>query len=246
MSGSSLSFWVIVPAAGSSRRMVDAALPKQYLQLAGRSVIEWSLAPFLARPECAGIVVVLAAQDAYWKTLATSNHSLIETVTGGAQRADSVQSGLHALQGRAGPDDWVLVHDAARPCLRATELTALLSQLRGDTVGGLLAAPVVETLKRSDGTDRVAQTVDRNGLWRALTPQMFRYGTLTRALATAADRNISVTDESQAIELLGLRPRLVPGSVDNIKVTVPEDLARAERILAHLHQLDQPMEERTP
>lgn len=227
-----MSFWVIVPAAGSSRRMADAGVPKQYLHLAGRSVIEWSLAPFLAQPECAGIVVVLAAQDSHWQALDAARHPLIQTVTGGPQRADSVRCGLLALQGRAGQDDWVLVHDAARPCLRTSELGALLNHLRGDAVGGLLATPVVETLKRSDGLDRVAQTVDRNGLWRALTPQMFRYGALTRALAAAADRGISVTDEAQAIELLGLRPRLVPGSVDNIKITVTEDLARAERILA--------------
>ena len=227
-----MSFWVIVPAAGSSRRMRDAAIPKQYLQLLGRSVIEWALAPFLARSECAGIVVVLAAQDAHWRTLEVSRNARIGTVTGGDQRADSVQAGLSALQGRAGDDDWVLVHDAARPCLRAAELAALLNQLRADAVGGLLAAPVVETLKRSDGVDRVAQTVDRTGLWRALTPQMFRYATLVRALASAAERGIGVTDEAQAIELLGLHPRLVPGSVDNIKITVPEDLARVERILA--------------
>jgi len=236
MSGPSTSFWVIVPAAGSSRRMADAALPKQYLQLAGRSVIEWSLAPFLARHDCAGVVVVLAAQDSHWKSLDAARHPLIRTVTGGARRADSVQCGLLALQGLAGPEDWVLVHDAARPCLRAGELAALLNHLRGDAIGGLLATPVVETLKRSDGSDRVAQTVDRNGLWRALTPQMFRYGALTHALAMAAERGISVTDEAQAIELLGLRPRLVPGNVDNIKVTVMEDLARAEHILALARQ----------
>ena len=232
MPGSSTSFWVIVPAAGSSRRMGDP-VPKQYLQLMGRSVIEWSLAPFLARTECAGVVVVLAAQDSRWKVLGVAGNPLVQTVVGGEQRADSVRCGLLALQGRAGPEDWVLVHDAARPCLRASDLATLLNQLRGDAVGGLLATPVVETLKRSDGMDRVAQTVDRDGLWRALTPQMFRYGALTRALAAASEQSVSVTDEAQAIELAGLRPRLVPGSPDNIKVTVPEDLVRAERILAH-------------
>lgn len=227
-----MSFWVIVPAAGSSRRMRAAAVPKQYLQLLGRSLIEWSLAPFLARGDCTGIVVVLAAQDPHWRTLEVSRNARIATVAGGDQRADSVQAGLSALQGRARDDDWILVHDAARPCLPAADLATLLNQLRADAVGGLLAAPVVETLKRSDGLDRVAQTVDRSDLWHALTPQMFRYATLVRALLSAAERGIGVTDEAQAIELLGLHPRLVPGSVDNIKITVPEDLARAERILA--------------
>jgi 2-C-methyl-D-erythritol 4-phosphate cytidylyltransferase len=142
-----------------------------------------------------------------------------------------VVAGLHALRGRAQDNDWVLVHDAARPCLSTAEVDTLVTSLHADEVGGLLAAPVVDTLKRADGDGRSLETVNREGLWRALTPQMFRYGILLRALTQAAERGVAVTDEAQAVELLGLRPRLVPGNADNIKITLPEDIMRAERIL---------------
>lgn len=225
-------FWVVVPAAGSARRM-GAAVPKQYLPLAGRTVIEWSLAPFLAHARTAAIVVVLAEQDQRWPQTAVARETRIATTIGGAERMDSVLSGLRALQGRAALDDWVLVHDAARPCLSAADLDRLLAELNEepDPIGGLLAAPVVDTLKRSDEGGRVAQTVAREKLWRALTPQMFRYVVLQRALETAQARGVAVTDEAQAVEALGLQPKLVAGDADNIKITLPEDLARAERIL---------------
>jgi 2-C-methyl-D-erythritol 4-phosphate cytidylyltransferase len=143
-----------------------------------------------------------------------------------------VRAGLAALQGRAEEQDWVLVHDAARPCLTDADLERVLSTLWMDEVGGMLAAPVVDTLKRADEGGRVEQTVSRASLWLALTPQMFRYGVLRRALEAAATSNANVTDEAQAIETIGLRPRLVQGSADNLKVTVPADLERARRILA--------------
>jgi 2-C-methyl-D-erythritol 4-phosphate cytidylyltransferase len=212
--------------------MGSSALPKQYSQLAGRSVLEWSLAPLLAREDCAGMVVVLAAGDERWPTLTVAADTRVRAVTGGGERADSVLSGLRALQGQASADDWVLVHDAARPCLQPADLTALIDRVRTDEVGGLLAAPLVDTLKRADDAARITQTVNRAGLWRALTPQMFRYAVLLSALTEAAQRGVAVTDDSQAVELLGLRPLLVAGSVDNIKITVAEDLQRAERILA--------------
>ena len=144
---------------------------------------------------------------------------------------DSVLAGLGILQTRAAPDDWVLVHDAARPCLTAADVENLLIELRDDAVGGLLAAPVVDTLKRADDGGRVAQTVAREKLWRALTPQMFRRDILQRALEGALARGVAVTDEAQAVEALGLQPKLVAGDADNIKITLPEDLPRAERIL---------------
>lgn len=212
--------------------MGDSALPKQYLQLAGRSVLEWSLAPLLARDDCAGVVVVLAAGDRHWAQLAVARDTRVGTTVGGGERADSVRAGLLALNDDVGADDWVLVHDAARPCLDANELAALIHHVQGDDVGGVLASPLVDTLKRSDGANRVSATVSRAGLWRAMTPQMFRHGILTRALAQAAQGGVAVTDESQAVELLGLRPLLVEGSADNIKITVAEDLQRAGRILA--------------
>ncbi|MBL8269606.1 2-C-methyl-D-erythritol 4-phosphate cytidylyltransferase [Steroidobacter sp.] len=223
-------FWVIVPAAGSARRM-GAAVPKQYLSLAGRSVIEWSLAPFLAHQRTAGIVVVLAEQDARWTQTGLAGNAKITTASGGAERMDSVLAGLKALQGRATAEDWVLVHDAARPCLTTTDVDKLLSELSDDPVGGLLAAPVVDTLKRADASGRVAQTVTREKLWRALTPQMFRRDVLQRALEAALASGVAVTDEAQAVEALGLQPKLVAGCADNIKITLPEDLLRAERIL---------------
>ena len=223
-------FWVVVPAAGSARRM-GAAVPKQYLPLAGRTVIEWSLAPFLAHARAAGIVVVLAEQDQRWTQTVLAGDQKIATTIGGAERMDSVLAGLRALQDRAAGDDWVLVHDAARPCLSTTDLDRLLNELSDDAVGGLLAAPVVDTLKRADEGGRVSQTVARENLWRALTPQMFRRDILQRALEAALMQGVAVTDEAQAVEALGLQPKLVAGDADNIKITLPEDLARAERIL---------------
>ena len=223
-------FWVIVPAAGSARRM-GSAVPKQYLPLAGRTVIEWSLAPFLAHVRAAGIVVVLADRDQRWPQLALSSDAKIATAIGGSERMNSVLAGLAALQERVASNDWVLVHDAARPCLPTSDLDRLLSELNNDAVGGLLAAPVVDTLKRADAANRVAETVPREKLWRALTPQMFRYHILQRALESALSRGAAVTDEAQAVEALGLHPKLVAGDADNIKITLPEDLLRAERIL---------------
>lgn len=231
MSAQATSFWVVIPAAGSARRM-GGAIPKQYLPLARSTVIEHSIAPFLTRPNCSGVVVVLAAGDQRWGQLAVSKHPKILVTTGGAERADSVRAGLDALAPRAAASDWVLVHDAARPCLTSTDLSALLEQLLDDEVGGLLAAPLVDTLKRADERGRVRATVDRAGLWRALTPQMFRLDVLRRALDAARERGSSGTDDAQAVEALGLEPKLVAGSGDNIKITLADDLERAERILA--------------
>jgi 2-C-methyl-D-erythritol 4-phosphate cytidylyltransferase len=204
--------------------------PKQYLRIAEKTVLEWSVGALLSRQDCAGVVVALAEGDEHWRQLSLRDEHRVITVTGGGQRTDSVAAGLEALASQCGEKDWVLVHDAARPCLSPHDLQQLIDALRDDEVGGLLAAPVVDTLKRSDG-NRVAQTVSREGLWRALTPQMFRYGLLRRALSEAKKKGMTVTDEAQAIEFLGLKPRLVPGNADNIKVTLVEDLKRAERIL---------------
>jgi 2-C-methyl-D-erythritol 4-phosphate cytidylyltransferase len=218
------NFWVVIPAAGSARRMASD-IPKQYLQVAGRTVIEHAMAPFLALSECRGIVVSLAAEDVRFRSLAVAADPRVRTAAGGAERVDSVRAALDSIE--ADEREWVLVHDAARPCLTAQDLSTLLSTLRDDDVGGLLAAPVVDTLKRADSEGRVAATVDRSSLWHALTPQMFRYGVLRRALSNAG----AITDDSQAVEALGLAPKLVRGSAENLKITVPDDVARAERIL---------------
>lgn len=218
--------WVIVPAAGRGARMA-AGQPKQYLPLLGRALIEWSLQPFLTEARIAGIVVVLAADDRYFETLAVSKR--VRVARGGAERADSVRAGLQALDAAA-DDDWVLVHDAARPCLRAEDLQALMETLADDAAGGLLASPLADTLKQADG-HKVVATVPRANLWRAFTPQMFRYGLLSEALQQAHASKSLVTDEAAAIERLGYSPRLVAGHADNIKITLPEDLAAAELIL---------------
>jgi 2-C-methyl-D-erythritol 4-phosphate cytidylyltransferase len=217
--------------------MQQPDVPKQYLELCGRTVLEWALAPFLARAECRGVVVVVAGDDARWPASALSKHPLVRSVAGGAERADSVLAGIRALKDECSDDDWILVHDAARPCLDEADLQRLIEALQDEEIGGLLAAPVVDTLKRAMDGERVDSTMARERLWRALTPQMFRYGLLSRALTFASDRQLPITDESQAVELLGLHPRLVAGSSDNIKITLPEDVQRAERYLNEKHGL---------
>jgi 2-C-methyl-D-erythritol 4-phosphate cytidylyltransferase len=207
-------------------------LPKQYLPLAGRTVLEWSLAPFLARSEFHSIVVALAPDDVRWSSLPLAHDKRILTVTGGTERVDSVRAGLAAIAEHAHAQDWVLVHDAARPCLTRGDLAQLLVALADDSVGGLLATPVPDTLKRAGADGRVDVTVSRAQLWRALTPQMFRYGVLRQALEQGGGAQI--TDESSAVEALGLKPLLVAGRSDNLKITVPDDIAIAERQLAHV------------
>lgn len=217
-----------MPAAGSGQRF-GQELPKQYMPLAGRTVIEWSLLPFLDDPRCAGIVVALAPADAHFLKLPLVRDPRIATVPGGAQRADSVLAALESL--RDGADEWVLVHDAARPCVTRAEVDALLEAAAADAVGGLLAVPLADTLKREvDG--RVHETPSREALWRALTPQMFRLGALRTALQAASALRRSPTDEAQALEWQGHQPRLVPGSPQNLKITTAADLTLAAAILS--------------
>jgi 2-C-methyl-D-erythritol 4-phosphate cytidylyltransferase len=223
-----MKFWAVMPAAGRGDRMGQER-PKQYFRLLGRAVIEWAAAPLLARPECQRLVIAVAQNDREFAGLELAKNARVQRVIGGLERADSVRAGLEGLRGHAREHDWVLVHDAARPCLSAAELDDLLRELRDDAVGGLLARPVVDTLKHAAG-DRVEKTVSRANLWRALTPQMFRYGLLCQALQRCQGQ--PVTDEAQAIEAMGLRPRLVIGSEENLKITYPQDLIRAERILS--------------
>jgi 2-C-methyl-D-erythritol 4-phosphate cytidylyltransferase len=220
--------WAVVPAAGQGSRFGQ---PKQYASLLGRPVLSWSLGALLAEPSIAGIVVVLAPADAKWSTVPESSDPRVRTCVGGDRRENSVLRGLEALAGEATATDWVLVHDAARPCLRHDDLQALFTTLAEDAVGGLLAVPVADTLKRADEVKRVDGTLPREAIWRALTPQMFRLGVLQRALGLCVERGRAVTDEASAIESLGLRPMLVRGHADNVKITHPEDAALAEAIL---------------
>ncbi len=221
-----------MPAAGSGRRF-GTQIPKQYAPLFGRTVIEWALDPFVTDPRCSGVVVALAPKDPWWPQIAERLPGHIATVAGGAQRSASVLNGLRALGTRADERDWVLVHDAARPCLPPSDLTKLLRDLRDEATGGLLATPGADTLKYgpSLGATTVERTVDRSGLWRALTPQMFRFGALRKALEAAHDAGRTPTDESQALEWVGARPLLVEGSAANMKVTTAQDLVLAAAIL---------------
>jgi 2-C-methyl-D-erythritol 4-phosphate cytidylyltransferase / 2-C-methyl-D-erythritol 2,4-cyclodiphosphate synthase len=231
-----LHYWLIMPAAGSGSRF-GAQVPKQYANLSGRTVIEWALAPFIADPHCTGIMIALAAEDAWWPQVASRLPASIATVAGGAHRSESVLNCLRGLGARADDGDWVLVHDAARPCLPDADLAKLLRELRDDDTGGLLAAPGADTLKYGPAMGRTAvdRTVDRTGLWRALTPQMFRFGALRKALEAAHAAGRTPTDESQALEWVGARPLLVEGSAANIKVTTAQDLVVAAAILSSKH-----------
>lgn len=221
--------WCIVPAAGSGRRL-GADIPKQYLPLAGKPMIECTLDRLAACPEVAGLMVVLADGDAYWHGLASMRGKPVRTATGAIERSGSVLSGLRALPAEVGDDDFVLVHDAARPCIAADDVTMLV--VRGIPAGGaLLAAPLRDTLKRAGSERRVSATEPREALWRALTPQLFRRGELTEALESAHADGVAVTDEAMAMERRGHRPLLVEGAEDNIKVTTAADLALAAFLL---------------
>ena len=220
--------YAIVPAAGSGSRF-GAEKPKQYLDLLGRPLIFHTLKALTACPDIERVWVVLAPDDPWWPRYDWSElGAKLETVRcGGATRAESVTNGLQAAAMVAADDDWVLVHDAARPCISAAMLDALFADLAQDPVGGILAVPVADTLKRADTEQRVAATEPRDGLWQAQTPQMFRYGLLGDALQPCRD----VTDEAGAVEALGLKPKLVRGDATNLKVTYPADLALAAMIL---------------
>jgi len=220
-------YWAVVPAAGSGRRM-GAALPKQYLQLGDRTVLERTLDTLLAVEAFAGVVLIVAPDDSDWAAIRPryAGHSLV-VVSGGAERCHSVLNGLDVLAGKAVASDWVLVHDAARPCVRPDDIRALIAGVDADSDGGLLGVPVADTMKRVAEDGRVAATVDRGGLWHALTPQMFRLEQLRAALRQAIAANSLVTDEASAMELAGYRPLMVQGHRDNIKITLPADLELA-------------------
>ncbi len=230
-----MRYFLVIPAAGSGRRFASA-VPKQYAPLGSSTVIEHALAPFEADADCAGIAVALAAGDTDWPAIAARRTRLIETTEGGEQRAHSVRNALRALATRVREDDWIMVHDAARPCFAAADLALLKRELSSHPVGGLLAVPLADTLKRAlepaSHVTHVDSTLDRDGLWRAATPQVFRFGMLLRALEAALASGRLPTDEAQAIEWSGQRPRLVAGRADNIKVTTADDLALAGAILS--------------
>jgi 2-C-methyl-D-erythritol 4-phosphate cytidylyltransferase len=283
-----MRYWLVMPAAGLGRRFGET-IPKQYADLHGRSVMEWSLATFLYDSRCAGVVVVLSLNDPHWpmvaarlpdvtvatrasepsvaaaladatraaerhappsagsdeielggahlfltsasQTVAAVKLPQVVTAIGGGERSQSVRNGLAALKGRATDDDWVLVHDAARPCVSRQDVDKLLECVQTHAVGGLLAAPAADTLKRAGADKEISETVDRSGLWRAMTPQMFRYGRLCDALDRAIQGGRLPTDEAQALEWVGAKPVVVEGSTTNIKITSADDLVIAVALM---------------
>ena len=221
-------FYAVVPAAGAGSRM-GADMPKQYLTLAGQTVLEHSLDVLLACERIATVVLVLSADDERWPEIrGRYTDDRVETVNGGAERCHSVLNGLDHLAGTVGVDDWVLVHDAARPCVRQQDIEMLMTRLEDHEVGGLLGVPVADTMKQVDSDSMILKTVERDGLWRALTPQMFRLGPLRDALQQAIASGVMVTDDASAMEMAGYRARMVEGQADNIKITRPADLQLAE------------------
>jgi 2-C-methyl-D-erythritol 4-phosphate cytidylyltransferase len=218
----------LIPAAGEGARFGQET-PKQYLGLHGQPMLAHAARALLADPRVQLAFVVLAPGDRRWADYDWSafGDRLAPLWCGGASRRDSVLNGLVAMADVVDPEDWVLVHDAARPCLAPEDLARLIDAVDDDEIGGILAVPVADTLKRADGEGRIAATEPRAALWLAQTPQMFRHGTLLRALGGAA----AATDEASAVEALGLRPRLVHGSVRNLKVTYPDDVDIAAQLL---------------
>jgi 2-C-methyl-D-erythritol 4-phosphate cytidylyltransferase len=223
--------WVVIPAGGRGSRF-GGDVPKQYLPLFGRPLLQHTMDRLASHPRISGLVVAHPADDPHWPGWREMHGKPVHACIGGRARADSVLNGLRALPDAVRERDWVLVHDAARPCLRHDDLTRLLDHGEAHGVGAILAAPVRDTLKRADARGEIERSEPREALWRALTPQMFRRATLQRALEAAIAAGVTVTDEAMAIERLGLKPMLVEGAEDNIKVTTPSDLALAEFIIS--------------
>jgi len=234
-------YWLIIPAAGIGARL-GSEKPKQYLSLMDKAVIEHSLDCFLTDERIEKIFVALNSEDQYWNTLSVSNHPKIIVVGGGEDRHLSVFNGLKVLKETAESDDWVIVHDAARPCVTASDIDQLIEKTRNHPIGGVLGAPVSDTLKHIEypeispekNADKslpvVVKTVDRSTTWAAYTPQIFRFNVLYDALRTLVKAGTSVTDESSAIEYAGYQPLMIEGRRDNLKITVPGDLEMAEKI----------------
>ncbi|MCL9773436.1 2-C-methyl-D-erythritol 4-phosphate cytidylyltransferase [Vibrio sp. S4B1] len=206
---------------------MQADKPKQYLPILGKTILEHTVTKLLAHPRVSKVIVAVSENDPYYPTLAIASHPDVQRVSGGKERADSVLSALNWVQS-AEPEAWCLVHDAARPCVCLDDITTLIQQVVPNSVGGILAMPVKDTMKRANAESTIAHTEDRNGLWHALTPQLFSVQVLHSALSDALKNDAMITDEASAIERVGQSPKLVEGRGDNIKVTRPEDLALAE------------------
>jgi 2-C-methyl-D-erythritol 4-phosphate cytidylyltransferase len=229
MSDTDTGLWCVVPAAGRGSRF-GGAIPKQYLTLHAKPLLLMTLERLAAHPRVSGLMVAIAADDHRWPGISTCKGKPVATAVGGTLRSDSVLAGLRALRGKVLDDDFVLVHDAARPCVLAADIDRLID-LGTPAGGALLAAPLRDTLKRADASGRVEATEPREGRWRALTPQLFRVGELAAALESAQAAGIEATDEAMAMERMGHRPLLVEGAESNIKITTRGDLALAEFLI---------------
>jgi 2-C-methyl-D-erythritol 4-phosphate cytidylyltransferase len=225
----------LIPAAGRGMRYGGAVL-KQYLPVCGKAVLAHSIRIFQFHPMIAGITVVLAEDDQWFESAVGPLSASVETVTGGDTRAQSVRNGLRFIADKYSDSDWVLIHDGARPCLSPASLERLLEQGMQSPDGAILAMPVGDTLKRAGEEHEISATVDRSGLWAAQTPQLFRVGALAEAIDAAHEAGQELTDEASAMEFVGARPKLVMGSVANIKITHPTDLAIAEALLGRNEQ----------
>jgi len=222
-----MTLWAIVPAAGNGTRF-GSAVPKQYLPIAGQPLLAHTLHALLSHQAIDAAMVVLAANDVHWPGWTDFAGKPLHTCIGGATRAASVLAGLQALPSHIKADDWVLIHDAARPNVSANDLTRLLAVGRSEAEGAILAAPLHDTLKRCTHDGRIDRTEPRTQLWRALTPQLFRRYPLTYALQMALTSGIEITDEAMAMEYQGAHPRLIEGAQSNFKITTPDDWARFE------------------
>lgn len=220
--------WAIVPAAGSGSR-VGGVVPKQYLKLHDKAVITWTIERLLRLVDA--VIVAVSEMDEHWPALQISRHEKVRTVRGGAQRCYSVMNAIQALRDVAGDSDWVLVHDAARPCVRCDDVQRLLDASCRSGVGGILATPVRDTMKQANQERQITHTLDRSCMWHALTPQCFRYADLAATLEKALHDGFKVTDEASAMEYAGYRPLLVEGHSDNIKITMPQDVLLAAYFL---------------
>lgn len=222
--------WAVLPAAGQGRRF-GVERPKQYLRIGGRLVIDWTLERLLSVPRIQALVLVLNERDCHWEDSEFAEDPRIHRVAGGQERIDSVEAGLVTVQEQAGSGAWALVHDVARPCVTLDDIQRLISEVAWSPDGGLLASPVRDTMKRAHCDGRIDQTIDRSGLWHALTPQLFPVDALVQALEMTRAAGIETTDEASAMEHCHHRPRLVAGAATNIKLTYPEDLPLVSAIL---------------
>ena len=223
-------YWVIIPAAGVGARM-GTDKPKQYITIKNKTILEHTLGCFLQREDIEAVIVAIAKEDSYWSELDVSNNKKIIKAAGGKERFESVLNSLKVLIDKADENDWVLVHDAARPCLNQMAIDRLLNELSQHEVGGILGLPCRDTMKRANVSGEIESTVEREQLWNAQTPQMFRFRKLLSALEKVVENKVMVTDEAMAMELAGYKPLLIKGHPENIKITHKDDLQYAEMYL---------------